>query len=642
MKNKTFISLISLLLFTGVSIMGCGSDSGPTGSRVTKRVLTENDFADDPSLECDAEVDTCITFLESPFSNGVESDTGEIGIDIIPINFRSTVNLTLCWEDDNEDAEHIAMLVNSEGSEILFLQTNNDCVSVIVEAGKHELIFAHDEKTEEETTVYLRPINNGDSESNGSVLNFIQYLVSKAFAQTPTNLEVLLRDNACPKCDLKGVNLNGKDISFDDITGAMLNGASMIGTQLYQTKIGGADFTDADLSSALWIDGSTCKPGSTGVGKDNENNCDRGSTHTIDFKNECNNPIWIGAVFAGGKPFLPVNGGPPLWGPGDTPSWQIPAGGSRPLVVPFGWTSGNLAFRTGCTGSGDTLKCQVGGCGGFLNCGTKGKGADNSTIFEITMDGAGGSDFYNASMVAAFHVLVTIEPSVATCLTVGVCKDGLPKCPWDKFVREAGQDTKFRQAGAGEIGVCLKADVMVASQLSPFKNIIPGSKDDFKLRCGCPKGGVCGDQVNCKGFFGCSPFTPISGNKSGCLPNFFPTGMGGTCDPSKCPQDSFTKDFKFSKDQICDPYGQCDAALNRDARWPFGCTSETTPCPSANLVDPTKYIENIKEVCGEFPMVGAPYSWQFDDPSLPGLAGALATCTQSGGGVNYIVTISCN
>jgi len=351
--------------------------------------------------------------------------------------------------------------------------------------------------------------------------------------------------------------------------------------------------------------------------------------HTITVINKCDESIWIGAVFEGGKPFLPVNDGPPLWGSGDMPSWEIPAGEERSLDVPFGWLAGQFIPRTGCTGSGDTLNCQVGGCGGFLNCGTKGKGADNSTVVEFTMDGAGGNDFYNASMVAAFHVLAEIEPSVATCLPVGACANGFPECPWDKFVRENGQDSKFRQAGADEIGVCLAADKMVGnsavpSNLNPFKNITPGSQDDLKIRCQC-KVGACGNP-DCGGF-GCSPFSPNAntGKDSGCLPNFFPVNQG-QCIPEDCAPP--TQDgTPYSPDQMCDPYGQCDAALGRDAEWPD---------------EALKYLESIKAACGTFsPTNAPPYSWAFDDPKLPGLSGGLEACTQSGGGVNYKVTFSC-
>ncbi|MDA2919010.1 DnaJ domain-containing protein [Desulfobacterota bacterium AH_259_B03_O07] len=403
------------------------------------------------------------------------------------------------------------------------------------------------------------------------------------------------------------------------------------------------------------------------------------------------------------EPYLPVNGGPPLWGPGDTASWEIPpknicctdataqnceiptkgcmpfvltdclndnpfttcaqVDNSRTLEVPFGWSSGQFSFRTGCkvsnvccsdvTGQncfpgaiscntdadcknfqpsidpfttcaiGKGLKCGVGGCGGFLNCGTEGKGADNSTVTEFTMDTPSG-DNYNGSMVAAFHVTAEIEPSNQSCATVGNCAN-LPQCPWDRFVRENGQNSNFRGANPGEVGVCLAADKMVGnsavpSNLNPFENIIPGSLDDLKLRCQC-KVGSCGDP-NCAGF-GCSPFTPVNqidpnqpNNLNSCIMDF---GSGKSCNISNCAPVA----SNYNPNQICDPYDQCKQGRG----W--------TP-------DALKYIENIATSCGGFPTNKAPYAWAFDDPDLPGLSGGLATCGQAGDGVNYTVTISCN
>jgi hypothetical protein len=617
LKNSSFIfSGFSLILFTVslVNILGCDSDSKNRSAGRT--ALTENDFSEDLSLVAPIDLTTIVTFLESPSVDRVENDTGDIGTDVIPIILNATTNLTLCWEDDNDDAELTIALIDSEENELLFLQSNQGCVSGTVEKGNYEILFGHGGLSEEGFSIFVRPREKEDTGSRGTVSKFFQSIVSKALAQT-NDLELLVTRNSCVKCVLESANLEGADLGENDLEGANLSGSNLRASNLYLADIDGADLTDADLSGAIWTDGATCGEGSIGL-------CATGSSHQINFMNKCQKSIWIGSVFGSpAQPYLPVNGGPPLWGPSNSPSWEVPAGQSRALEVPFGWVNGQFSFRTGCTGSGATLKCQVGGCGGFLNCGTQGKGADNSSVIEFTMDTPSG-DNYNGSMVAAFHVIAEIDPSDQTCPTVGACTNELPECPWDKFVRENGQDSNFRKAGADEIGVCLAADKMVGnsavpSDLNPFKNITPGSPDDLKLRCQCKVGG-CGSP-NCDGF-GCSPFTPVNiidpkqpDNHNSCIEDF---GSGKPCNLSNCAPAA----SNYNPDQICDPYGQCSS----DRMW--------TP-------EALKYIESIRTACGGFPNNKAPYAWAFDDPDLAGLSGGLATCGKSGDGINYTVTIRC-
>ncbi|MDA2921511.1 hypothetical protein MYX76_18800, partial [Desulfobacterota bacterium AH_259_B03_O07] len=93
------------------TIGGCGGDSGPSssaGSRNTKPVLTENDFAMDPAITADDNTTTIVKHLESPFHVFVEGegDTGGIGIDILPLILSKTTDLTVCWVDENPDAVH--------------------------------------------------------------------------------------------------------------------------------------------------------------------------------------------------------------------------------------------------------------------------------------------------------------------------------------------------------------------------------------------------------------------------------------------------------------------------------------------------------------------------------------------------------
>jgi len=110
MKKQTFISFMVLLLLASVSFIGCGSDGGGGSSQDTQ-ALTENDFAEDPSIVAEPTGGVVVTFLEPPDSEEPENDTGEIGVDIIPYTYKRTLNHTFCWEDDDPDAEHFMVLL---------------------------------------------------------------------------------------------------------------------------------------------------------------------------------------------------------------------------------------------------------------------------------------------------------------------------------------------------------------------------------------------------------------------------------------------------------------------------------------------------------------------------------------------------
>lgn len=61
------------------------------------------------------------------------------------------------------------------------------------------------------------------------------------------------------RVNLMGANLNGADISNAD-----LHAANLSYTNFTNADIGGARLDGANLDNAIWIDGSLCRPGSTG------------------------------------------------------------------------------------------------------------------------------------------------------------------------------------------------------------------------------------------------------------------------------------------------------------------------------------------------------------------------------------------
>lgn len=74
------------------------------------------------------------------------------------------------------------------------------------------------------------------------------------------NVDTLIRTNACPGCDLRGVDLNRMTLSGADLKGADLreatffladlSGADLRGADLRGAKFGGADLADTDLREA--------------------------------------------------------------------------------------------------------------------------------------------------------------------------------------------------------------------------------------------------------------------------------------------------------------------------------------------------------------------------------------------------------
>jgi len=75
----------------------------------------------------------------------------------------------------------------------------------------------------------------------------------------------------------------------------------------------------------------------------------------------------------------------------------------RTVSIPDGW-GGRFWARTGCNfdGSGQG-PCATGDCGNKLECNGAG-GVPPVTLAEITLNGDGGKDFYDISLVDGFNV----------------------------------------------------------------------------------------------------------------------------------------------------------------------------------------------------------------------------------------------
>ena len=289
----SFLFVISLGLIGGCSDSGGGNDT---------QALTENDFAEDSSLRADLE-GVVVTFLEAPNSEESENDTGEVGIDLIPIRYPRTTEQTFCWEDDDVDAMHFMELRDSQETLILTVEANGDCVTEVIEVGDYVMSVHHDGSVEDSLPIFLIPDPEELEEaretdglidrfklSASNILKQIERTITKD-AQAQSALESILANqfctlistNKCPRCvlvdvnlsrrNLTGADLSGADLSIArlrntnltqaDLSGADLLGAILTNSILTQADLSGADLSGADLSGATWCDGTcVCAQGS--------------------------------------------------------------------------------------------------------------------------------------------------------------------------------------------------------------------------------------------------------------------------------------------------------------------------------------------------------------------------------------------
>nr|CAB3457469.1 unnamed protein product [Digitaria exilis] len=114
---------------------------------------------------------------------------------------------------------------------------------------------------------------------------------------------------------------------------------------------------------------------------------------TFTISNYCPHPIWPGTLAGAGTSQLSTTG------------FKLDPGQTAQLAAPAGW-SGRIWARTGCVFDADGAGvCQTGDCGGRMEC--RGAGATPpATLFEVTLDGSGGLDFYDVSLVDGYNLPV--------------------------------------------------------------------------------------------------------------------------------------------------------------------------------------------------------------------------------------------
>jgi hypothetical protein len=170
--------------------------------------------------------------------------------------------------------------------------------------------------------------------------------------------------------------------------------------------------------------------------------------------NNCGYTVWPGLLSGAGTAPLSSTG------------FELAQGSSATVDVPASW-SGRMWARTLCATDAATGKfaCATGDCGsGSLQC-NGGGAAPPATLAEFTLNGSGGMDFFDVSLVDGYNVPMLIVPQggvaagggssngsagAGKCMATGCLVDLNGACPADLRVMPAS-------TGAGGPVACRSA-----------------------------------------------------------------------------------------------------------------------------------------------------------------------------------------
>ncbi|PKA60787.1 Pathogenesis-related protein 5 [Apostasia shenzhenica] len=198
---------------------------------------------------------------------------------------------------------------------------------------------------------------------------------------------------------------------------------------------------------------------------------------TFTLVNNCGGTIWPGILSNTGSPAL------------ETTGFVLPAGASRSLLAPTGW-SGRFWARTGCSfDDSSSGRCSTGDCGSSVEC--NGASANPPvTLAEFTLAGVaggGGKDFYDVSLVDGFNLPVVVESSAGgggggdgSCAPTGCVADLNLQCPPELRVGE-GEACRSACEAFGRPEFCCSGDYASPAACRPsaysemFKSACPRS-----------------------------------------------------------------------------------------------------------------------------------------------------------------------
>lgn len=144
--------------------------------------------------------------------------------------------------------------------------------------------------------------------------------------------------------------------------------------------------------------------------------------HSASFKivNKCRRTIWPGLLSGAGTAQLPTTG------------FSLKPGKSKTIAIPKYW-SGRVWARSLCgKDSSGKFSCLTGDCGsGKIQC-AGGGAKPPTTLAEFTLNGAGGLDFYDVSLVDGYNLPMLIVAKGGTsggCSSTGCLVDLNGACP---------------------------------------------------------------------------------------------------------------------------------------------------------------------------------------------------------------------
>ncbi|CAJ1930413.1 unnamed protein product [Sphenostylis stenocarpa] len=160
------------------------------------------------------------------------------------------------------------------------------------------------------------------------------------------------------------------------------------------------------------------------------------STFTI--VNKCSYTVWPGILSSAGTSPLSTTG------------FVLQPGESNVVGVPPAW-SGRLWGRTLCSqDAAGKFSCVTGDCGSSAVECAGGNAAPPATLAEFTLNGAGGLDFFDVSLVDGYNLPMIVEPQGETgggnCTATGCVVDLNTPCPTELKVMSSGDGVACKSA----------------------------------------------------------------------------------------------------------------------------------------------------------------------------------------------------
>lgn len=158
----------------------------------------------------------------------------------------------------------------------------------------------------------------------------------------------------------------------------------------------------------------------------------QGDGVTFTITNNCDYTVWPGILSNAGVAPLSTTG------------FALQKGESKSVNPPSGW-GGRFWGRTFCSTDQKTgqFTCLTGDCGsGKIDCSGAGA-APPATLAEFTLNGAGGMDFYDVSLVDGYNLAMLVAPRGGggpNCSFTGCVSDLNGACPSELKVMSEGEE----------------------------------------------------------------------------------------------------------------------------------------------------------------------------------------------------------